>query len=424
MSNKINSILKEVLKRVNPKKEELDYVDKSLKEFLKNINGKIKKSKIKVDVFIGGSFAKKTVIRKNEYDVDVFLRFDKKHREEVSKLTKNLLKGVKGVSLIHGSRDYFQIKLDKGFIIELIPVVKVNNPDQAENITDLSYSHVKYINKKVKSQKVLDEIKILKAFCYANGTYGAESYVKGFSGYAIELLIAHYGSFIKFLKEVVKDKEKIVIDTEKRYKNRSHVLMDINSSKLNSPIIVVDPTSMSRNALAALSEETFKGFKKSASKFLKNPSIRDFEVVKIDLEKVKKEAKKKGNDFVLIELGTTRQEGDIAGTKLLKFYNHLAEQISKSFDIKKKGFDYLGGKEGQCFLVAKPKKEILFSGPFVKDKTNSKAFKKKHKKSFVKNGRLYSKAKVSVNLKKFLENWKTKYKGRLSEMYVSKIKIS
>ena len=99
------------------------------------------------------------------------------------------------MSIIHGSRDYFQINESKDFVIELIPVIKATDPKKAENITDLSYSHVKYINKKIKNQKILDEIKIAKAFCYATKTYGAESYINGFSGYSLELLIYHYKSF-------------------------------------------------------------------------------------------------------------------------------------------------------------------------------------------------------------------------------------
>lgn len=54
-----------------------------------------------------------------------------------------------------------------------------------------------------------DEIKIAKAFCHATGCYGAESYIKGFSGYALELLIYHYKSFQSFVKAMTKVNEKV-----------------------------------------------------------------------------------------------------------------------------------------------------------------------------------------------------------------------
>ena len=187
--NKFNSIFKDVLLRIKPSEEEFEEMNKLTNDFVNRIDKKIKELKIEVEIFIGGSFAKRTVIKKDHYDVDIFLRFDKKYNNEVSELARKILAGMENVSLIHGSRDYFKIKLKEDFFIELIPVIKVKKPEESLNITDLSYSHVKYINKNIKSEKIRDEIMIAKAFCYANHCYGAESYIKGFSGYAIELLV-------------------------------------------------------------------------------------------------------------------------------------------------------------------------------------------------------------------------------------------
>jgi tRNA CCA-adding enzyme len=422
--NKTNLIFKEVLEKIEPPKETIKFIQDSLQDFLKKINKKIKSSKIKAEVFIGGSFAKKTVIKKDYYDVDVFIRFDKKYKDKnLSELTAKLLKGIKNVSTIHGSRDYYRIQLSPDFFIEIIPVLKVKTPKEADNITDLSYSHVKYINKKVKSQKILDDIKLAKAFCHANNCYGAESYIGGFSGYSLELLVYHYKSFLKFLKEISKSKDKIIIDTEKHYRNRNIVLMDLNSAKLQSPIILIDPTHKQRNALAALSIETFEKCKKSAEKFLKNPTIKSFEIQKTDLEKIKKQAQKNKHEFILIETKTNKQEGDVAGSKLLKFYKHLANEIKKYFEIKNNGFNYNHKQSARYFFVVKKKKEILCSGPNIKDKSNVKKFKKEHKKTFTKSKRLYAKEKIDFDLKKFLGDWTKKNKKRIKEMYILDLKI-
>jgi len=299
--NKINSVLKETLKEIIPSKETETYMSDEIKVFLEKINKRINKTKIKVEHFVGGSFAKKTLVKKGSYDVDLFLRFDKKYKEkDLTKLTKKLLKGIKKVSIVHGSRDYFQVNINPWFFIEVVPVIKVNNPKDSKNITDLSYSHVKYINKKIKSQKILDEIKLAKAFCSANETYGAESYVNGFSGYGIELLVYSYKSFEKFLKELSKKrKEKLIIDIEKDYKNSKEILFELNGSKLISPIILIDPTFKERNVLAALNEETFEKFKESAKAFLKRPSIGFFKKRQISLDELKENSKKEGNEFVL-----------------------------------------------------------------------------------------------------------------------------
>ncbi len=423
MAKDVNKILKEVLTKIDPSKEETKFILESLNHFLERLETKRKKMKIEAEVFVGGSYAKETLIKKDKYDVDVFLRFDKRYKEEeISKLAKKMISGSK-FSTIHGSRDYFEIKVSPLLVIELIPVMKVKKTSEAENITDLSYSHVKYIRKKIKDKKILDEIKLAKAFCYGNNCYGAESYIKGFSGYSLELLVYHYKTFIKFLKEMVKVKQKTVIDIEKQFKNKQETLLNLNSSKLASPVILIDPTYKQRNALAGLSEETFLKFQKSAKEFLKNPDIRFFEEEVLNIQKIKEKANKNKNDFALIEIETSKQEGDIAGSKLLKFHNHLLEEIGKLFDIKDKGFEYPGNKKARIFFVAKKKKEVICNGPFVSDKENVSKFKKEHKKTFIKKGRIYAKEQVKENLKDFLGKWKVKNSARIKEMYITDIKI-
>jgi len=424
MTNKINPILKQVLEKVEPPKEELDILKNSLKEFLEKFEKKLKALKIDAEVFVGGSFAKNTIIKKDYYDIDTFIRFDKKYKDkEISELTGKILKGFVNVSLVHGSRDYFRIKISPSFSIEIIPVIKVKNPKESENITDLSYSHVNYIKRKIKSKKLLDEIRIAKAFCYANHCYGAESYINGFSGYALELLLHYYGSFLKFIKAVSKMEGKIILDIEKHYKNKQEILMNLNGSKLKSPIILIDPTYKQRNALAALSEETFEKFKKACKKFLKNPSIKSFEIEKTDLEKIKQSAKKKKFEFILLEAKTNKQEGDIAGTKLLKFYNHLNNEIEKFFQMKNKGFNYNKKKSARYFFVVKNRKEILSKGPSVKDKKNIKMFKKKHRHTFIKSRRIYAKEMIKFNIKKFLGDWKAKNNKRIKEMSIKGFRV-
>ena len=424
MNKNILKIFKEVLERIELSPEEMKKIKEKLENFLEKIKLEIKENSIGTEIFVGGSFAKKTIIKKDKYDIDIFLRFPKEYKDELSSSTKKILSGIKNVLLVHGSRDYFRISKSKDLYFEIIPVLKVNNPKEAENITDLSYSHVKYINKKA-NPKLLDEIRLAKAFCHANHSYGAESYVHGFSGYSLELLICHYGSFIKFAKAVSKTgAEKLFIDIEKHYKNKQSILMDLNSSKLTSPIILIDPTYKQRNALAALSYETFEKFKKDCIKFIKNPSIKSFEVQKTDLEKIKSNSRKNKNEFILIEAKTEKQKGDIAGSKLLKFYNYLSSEVEKLFLIKNKGFNYSGEKSARYFFVVKRKQEILFDGPNVNDEKNVKEFKKIHKgKIFIKNKRIHAKEKINFGIEMFLEDWKKKNQRRIKEMYVSELKI-
>jgi tRNA CCA-adding enzyme len=421
---KINSVLKEVLERVEPAKEDLELIENSLKDFSERFKKKLKSLRIDAEIFVGGSFAKNTVIKKDNYDVDVFVRFDPKYdNREISNLLAKALKPFRNITRVHGSRDYFKLKIGPTFFIELIPVKRIKTLKEAENITDLSYSHVKYINRKVKSSKVLDDIRIAKAFCYANNCYGAESYIQGFSGYALELLVYYYGSFTKLANAVTKMDDKVVIDIEKHFRNKQIALMDINTAKLDSPIVLVDPTYKHRNALAALSEETFERFKSACKKFLKSPSIKSFEIEKIDLEKIKADAKKKKYEFLLIEAKTNKQAGDVAGSKLLKFHRHLSSEIEDFFSVKNKGFNYNNQKAARYFFVVKDKGEIIRAGPYLKDKKHVEKFKKKHKKTFSSKGRVHVKKKINFTLKDFVNTWKTNNRKKLREMDISSLRI-
>jgi tRNA nucleotidyltransferase (CCA-adding enzyme) len=424
MSKKIDSILEEILKGVSPNKEDLRVMEDELKKFLKELEKEIKKNKIDVKIFIGGSFAKKTLIKKEIYDADIFLRFSKKYKDkDLTKLTQKILHKFKNKFIVHGSRDYFKIKISPTFYLEIVPVLRIKKPEEAKNITDLSYSHVNYIKKKIKNRNILDQIKISKLFFQANGFYGAESYIKGFSGYATELLMVYYKTFENMLKEVSKAKDKIIIDIEKTYKNKKQILRDINESKLESPIILIDPTHKYRNVLAALSESTFKKFVIESKKFLKSPSVTYFQKKKINLKAIKENSKKKGYEFILLECSTEKQEGDIAGTKLLKFYNHLSNQIEEYFEIKNKGFNYNGKKSARFFIVVRKRKEKILRGPLSKDKKNVAKFKKLHKKTFTKNGRIYSREKINFNLERFILNWKKKRAERIKEMYIKNLRV-
>ncbi len=429
--NGIPKILKEVLEKINPPEKDLKFISNSLKNFLKKFEKEIKKQKIKAEVFIGGSFAKGTMIKKDVYDIDIFVRFDRiynKANVDISNLLQKIIKSLKiNFIKIHGSRDYFRIQQRKDFFIELIPVLKISSPKEAENITDLSYSHVKYIKRKIKNEKLKNEIKIAKAFCHANRVYGAESYINGFSGYGLELLIYYYKGFLRFIKAMSKIniKEKTIIDIERHYPNKNRVLIDMNASKLSSPIILVDPTYKQRNALAALSYETFKKFQTLCKKFLKKPSIKFFEEKKLNLKELKNYARKYSLEMLILKARTNKQEGDIAGSKLLKFFKHLEKEILKYFEIKKKEFNYNGKKSAEYYFIVKSKKYIISQGPFLNDKESVKTFKKAHKKSkfFVKKNKIYAKDKINFTIKDFLKSWKKNNKKRMKEMSIIELKI-
>ena len=400
---KVREILDKELDKIKPSEKEI----KELREKADNFCSKIGSHKKGVEVFIGGSLAKDTILDKGEQDIDIFVRFPKNMGEaRIAEDIKGMVDGHK----VKGSRDYFQIR-EGDVIFEVVPVTKIKKPEEARNVTDLSFFHVDYVREKIDENPVLaDEIRLAKHFCYCHKCYGAESYIQGFSGYALELLIIHYGSFLKFIKAMSKNKgEKIVLDPEKYYPHKKDILTDLNEAKLHSPIIFIDPTYKRRNALAALSEETFEKFKKAARDFLNNPSPNFFKRKKIN---------KEDYDLVL-NVKTNKQEGDIAGSKLKKFFRVLKSELREYFRVKDEEFQYNEGQESNFYFNLKRKQRIL-EGPPKKAKNNASRFKKEHKNVYEKDGKLYAKEEP-ISPPKFVKSFKSKFKDKLESMDITGI---
>jgi tRNA CCA-adding enzyme len=409
---KIKEVLKVELAKISPSEEELEKINLETSGLIAILEKRLKAKKVTAQIFVGGSLAKSTLIKKKEYDVDIFVRFNKSHIKKASEIVSRLLPEAER---IHGSRDYFHIRKEN-IIFEIIPVLKINAPTEAQNVTDLSYFHVSYVKGKIaKNRNLKDEIMLAKAFCHAQNCYGAESYISGFSGYALELLIIHYKSLSNFLKNI-DNKDRIIIDPNKFYKKKQQVEQELNESKLQSPIILVDPTYNNRNALAALSKETFQKFQKSALAFLKNPSSKFFEK-----KDILGELKKKYKNIITLQAQTNKQKGDIAGSKFKKFYLYLKSRISKDHDIKASEFEYLPEiNSANYYFVLKEKKNLLVNGPPISSKDHLEAFKKKHKSIIIKEGKAYAKEspKSLQEILKIINQDKT-----LKEMDIIEVKI-
>jgi tRNA nucleotidyltransferase (CCA-adding enzyme) len=428
----MKKVIEQELEKIKLSKESEEYLENIADKSIKVLEKRLNKKKINATPFIGGSLAKGTLIRKKKQDIDIFLRFDKNYsEEEIKRLFRKLFfwfwipgERVK-VKKLHGSRDYYKIIFKKsGISVEVVPTLKISKPEQARNLTDLSYFHVNYIKKKISEDKrIADEIKLAKSFAHGQNCYGAESYIKGFSGYALEILVAYYKNFNRFLKEIAKAESRIVLDPAKHFKTKEQILKELNPTKTKSPIILIDPTFKERNAARALSLETFKRFKKSAIEFLENPNVEFFEPKKIRIIELREVAKEHKGIFAVFEISTKKQPGDIAGSKLLKFSKFLNKEAKRYFDVEKWEFDYPGLKRARVYSVLKRKKEIVFVGPEVHRELAVKNFKKKHPIWYIEDGKIKSARPTDISVKKFLRKFKKAHKKTMKQMAIKKIKI-
>jgi tRNA nucleotidyltransferase (CCA-adding enzyme) len=303
---------------------------------------------------------------------------------------------------IHGSRDYFQFKKNN-LNFELVPVKYVTSFEDVENVTDMSPLHVQWVVENIGD--LSNDVRLAKQFCKAKNVYGAESYINGISGHVLDILIIHYGSFEKFIKEVSEWKEPVVIDYQKKHKD---VFKELNEAKLKSPLIVIDPIDPSRNAAAALSREKFDLLKKSAHEFITNPSENDFEIKKFSINEIKETISENDQLFV-IELIPLEGAKDVVGTKILKSYEFVRrELISNGFEIIKSGWNF--NIEKSVLFFAIPKKELdktyIRKGPPLNAIKGVEKFTEKHgSKCFEKNGFLFATIERKyTSPKKFLDN--------------------
>jgi len=303
--------MKKIIDLIKEKTRPDESVKKEIENFTRKINLLLEKNKVKATCVSGGSIAKGTFI-KDDFDADLFVRFDYKTYKDLdlSNILEKVISKLKP-DRVHGSRDYFQINDKKTDILfEIVPVLAIKDYKQAANVTDMSPLHVGYVKKKLKKGQA-DEIRVAKMFCKSAKVYGAESYIKGFSGHILDLLIIYYKNFEQLLMQASIWGDKVVIDIEKHLKDP---IAELEESKTYSPLVIVDPMQPDRNAAAALSKEKFEDFKKNAKKFLQKPSEEFFKVKKLTKKDLKM---KEDEELFYLEVKPLKGKRDVIGSKIM-----------------------------------------------------------------------------------------------------------
>ncbi|MFC1648529.1 nucleotidyltransferase domain-containing protein [Nanoarchaeota archaeon] len=395
----MEAILRGMMKKLDPGMSSMSKVIATVNQ----INKALDEHGINAECVVGGSFAKGTHL-KGDHDVDLFVRFDynKYHSQDISKILKNALPFK--AETLPGSRDYFQF--DKGNMsFEVVPVLYVDTYEDAKNVTDMSPLHATWFNRHVKKELGLNnEVRLAKQFCKANKVYGAESYIQGFSGHVMDILIIYYGSFEKLVKAASQWSSRVVIDVEHHLSNP---LKQLNKSKIQSPLVLVDPLQPDRNAAAALSRDKFELFKSRCKEYLKNPSEDFFKPTKLEFYDLKKKA---GNKyFVFLEAWPYKGKDDVMGAKLRQVHEHLFMKLNeqewnileadwefvKAVKTRSKKKDLSKEPHGKLYFVIS-KKVLPYlerTGPPVQQHEDVKKFAKAHEHTYVRGGRLYAKVK-------------------------------
>jgi tRNA nucleotidyltransferase (CCA-adding enzyme) len=160
-------------------------------------------------------------------------------------------------------------------------------------------------------------------------------------------------------------------------------------------MIVIDPILKTRNAASSVSYEKLALFKKKAKEFLRKPSERYFDEPEIGKTYLKQKYRK--NLFILT-LEAKAGKRDVVGSKLLKAFGFIKSELAHlGFSIDKSGWNWNKKKHALFWFVfgslELPDTRTI-EGPPAEMKDHVKIFRKKYRKCFLKDGKVFAVAKV------------------------------
>ena len=218
---------------------------------------------------IGGSYAHDTWLE-TETDVDFFLVYPKEvGRAQFEELGLSLAEAaLRGRSprRRYAEHPYVEAEVDS-VTVNVVPCYGVAKGEW-KSAADRSPYHTKYMEARLNG-RLRSEVRVLKRFLKAQALYGAEIRVRGFSGYACEVLILKYGSFVELLRSAASWGKGVVISVEGGEENAKALFE-------GGAFILLDPVDTTRNLGLAVSPTKLAEFVHLSGLFLKKPSLEFF----------------------------------------------------------------------------------------------------------------------------------------------------
>ncbi|MCG3108759.1 CCA-adding enzyme [Metallosphaera sp. J1] len=250
-------ILEKVLRRVKPGPEDANQIQNAVNLVLSRLKD--------LDAEVHGSFRKGTWL-KGDTDVDLFVFYPKSVGKEylAKEALREILERLQGLRtrLAYAEHPYVIVEVD-GVEVDVVPALRVESGDQAITAVDRTPFHTRYVTSRL-SEEGRDQVRLLKRFLKGIGVYGAEIKVMGFSGYVAELLVIYYGSFLDVMRGA------------SAWKPGTEIVLEKETRKFDSPLIIPDPVDPKRNAAAAVSLRSLATMTIASRAFLHAPSLDFF----------------------------------------------------------------------------------------------------------------------------------------------------
>ena len=325
---KIQKICRQVLRKATPSVNEKEETERFSQKLAAKLQRELKNAGITAEAHVEGSVAKDTWLA-DEKDVDLFVLVPRGLGREAFTKVLDVAKKVAGKRFLEAYAEHPYVEAEVGgFTVDFVPCFKVESAGQAESSVDRTPFHTEYVNKRL-SEEAKKEVRLLKRFMRGIGTYGAEIKVGGFSGYLCEVLVMHYGSFLKLLEAASDWGETTIIDLADHYKGLEAEIR----KAFPEPLVVVDPVDEGRNVASAVKTERLYEFVAASRQFLKAPSFGFFypePVEPLVFVEFYRTLESRGTTLVLLKTAAVEAVPDVLWGQLYRSQKALAKMVSGS----------------------------------------------------------------------------------------------
>ncbi|GFO96168.1 trNA nucleotidyltransferase, archaeal type [groundwater metagenome] len=371
--NEIDTILTSVLSRIKPKEPEKQKLAALAQNLISGINALGREEGLDIKAILVGSSARGTWLS-GEHDLDIFIMFPPDvSREYLEKkglyVARKIAEEAQSSEERYAEHPYINA-IFNGFEVDLVPAFGVASAAEIKSAVDRTPFHNSFVLSRI--QGLDDEVLLLKQFLKGCGVYGSELKTHGFSGYLVELLIIHYGSFVQVLEAACEWKPGMTIDIEK---HASVALVD--------PLVIVDPTDPARNVAAALSLDNMCIFIDKAREFLKNPDASYFSALAVEPlvdSDFKNIMDARGTSLLAIEFTAPDVVEDVLYPQLHKMEDSVREMLERyEFRVYNSGV-WADNKAVLLFELESAVLPVLkkHAGPQVWAEEHAAAFKSKY----------------------------------------------
>jgi tRNA nucleotidyltransferase (CCA-adding enzyme) len=340
----LGSVVQKVVEGVTPQNAQRKAVGQAVRIVLERFEASASSSTVKPVIKVGGSFAHDTWLPEDT-DVDFFMLYpptiERGRFEEMGLSLAEEALAPYAPRKRYAEHPYIEAQLD-GVTINAVPCYMVSQ-GQWKSAADRSPFHTEYLKGHL-TATLKAQVRVLKKFLKAQGLYGAEIKVMGFSGYACEVLILKYGSFENLLRAAADWRKGEIISVEGGEEKAKVLFRD-------APFILLDPVDTTRNLGSAVSPQNLAEFVYLARCVLREPSVSFFESAY--LKPVDRAPKHVRNHTVLLRFGYRERSEDILWGELRKTASGLASHLEKDgVQVMRYCVAAEGGRASIAFLVA------------------------------------------------------------------------